>query len=227
MVQGKITNFYTHPPLSGKVKNLVILLHGVGSNGRDLISLAPYWVQALPDTLFISPDAPFPCDMAPPGYPNSYQWFSLQNRNPAVMLRGVKDVEPLLKQFIDEQMKANNLTPRQTALVGFSQGTMTSLHVGPRYPEPIGGIIGFSGALLWVPDMAKEKLHLIPLMLIHGEYDDVVPVDAWHHAMATLSSVGFKPSGYTQPGLYHSIDQQGIMTAASFLQKIFSDALAV
>ncbi len=227
MEQRKISNFYTHPPHSGRIKNVVILLHGLGSNGRDLISLAPYWAQALPDTLFVSPDAPFPCDMAPPGYPNSYQWFSLQNRASSAMLKGLKDVEPLVREFIDEQLKANGLSPAQMALVGFSQGTMTSLHVGPRYKEPIGGIIGFSGALIWEPEMAKEKLHHIPVMLIHGEHDDVVPVDAWHHAMTKLSAIGFKPSGYTQPGLYHSIDQQGIVTAASFLQKIFSDVVAV
>ncbi|MCB1839126.1 MAG: dienelactone hydrolase family protein [Rhodospirillales bacterium] len=222
MPEGKIENYYTHPPGSGNIRNMVILLHGVGSNGRDLISLAPYWAQSLPDTLFISPDAPFRCDMAPPGYPNSYQWFSLQNRDPAVMLEGVKTVEPIVKAFIDEQLKEHNLKPGQLALVGFSQGTMTSLHVGPRYNPPLAGIVGFSGALLWKPEMAKEKLNLIPILLVHGEYDDVVPVDAWHHAMTMLSSCGFEPSGYTQPGLYHSIDQEGITTAASFLQKIFS-----
>lgn len=221
----KITNYYEHLPKSAKPKQLVIMLHGVGSNGRDLISLSPYLAQYTPDAAFISPDAPFPCDMVPPGYPDAYQWFSLQNRDPHVMLDGVKNVFPLVEEFVTAQAQRFGVSLDNVALLGFSQGTMTSLHVAPRLKEKLAGVLGYSGALLWDEKENKNNIQKLPIHLIHGEADDVVPVAAWNNARGTLIGCGFKVSGHTTAGLTHSIDEQGIKSGGEFLQNIFSETL--
>lgn len=213
-----IQNFYEHAPKNADPEQVVILLHGVGSNGQDLISLAPMWAQALPKAIFISPDAPFPCDMVPPGYPNSYQWFSLLDRDPHKMLDGVKTVFPFVEEFIETQRERFSVPYNKVALVGFSQGTMTSLYVAPRLKGKIAGVLGYSGALL----QDEGIKHKPPVHLIHGEADDVVPVQAWEHARRTLAQEGFTVTGYTTPGLMHSIDMDGIQSGSIFLQKSFT-----
>ena len=107
------------PASGGQPRSLVLLLHGVGADGNDLIGLAPYFAQALPDTAFVSPNAPYPCDMGPFGY----QWFSLQDRSPPAILAGVQATAPILNAFIDAELKRHNLADDRLALLGFSQGT--------------------------------------------------------------------------------------------------------
>ena len=132
------------PALGGRPSRLVILLHGLGADGNDLIGLAPYWAPLLPTTEFLSPNAPFPCDMAPYGY----QWFSAQDRSPAAVLAGVRAAAPFLDAFIDDALAERGLDDADLALVGFSQGTMMALYVGLRRSQPVAGILGFSGRLL-------------------------------------------------------------------------------
>ena len=218
-----ITNFYEYGPDVSDVERLVILLHGVGSNGQDLISLAPMLAQGLPKTLFLSPDAPFPCDMVPLGYPNAYQWFSLQDRDPHAMLSGVKAVFSIVEEFIETQMARCNVPAEKTALLGFSQGTMTSLYVAPRLKSKIAGVLGYSGALLWDAKTDVADLKTMPIRLIHGQADDVVPVQAWTHAKELLEQHGFDVSGHTSAGLTHSIDDAGIKSGAEFLKKVLID----
>ncbi len=220
MSNGTIEKYHEYQSGKDTPTNLVILLHGVGSNGQDLISLAPYWAKSLKHTLFISPDAPFICDMVPPGYPNAFQWFSLQDRDPDKMLQGVKTAAPILNDFIEEQLKSRNISAERCALVGFSQGTMMSLYQGPRSSEKLAGILGYSGAL--IGNYAEEggALHHIPTHLIHGEADDVVPIEAWHIAKTTLEAQNFPFSGHTTPGLPHSIDEHGIQSGGTFLSSI-------
>lgn len=220
MTDGRITNFYEHPPQNGQTEQLVILLHGLGSNGQDLISLAPYWAPAVPKAHFVSPDAPFVCDMVPPGYPNAYQWFSLQSRDPKDMLEGVRTAAPILEGFIEGQLSAHNIPAEKCALVGFSQGTMMSLSVAPFMDKKLAGVLGYSGALLWDDVKDTAKAHKFPVRLIHGEADDVVPVDAYHMAVQKLKSEGFEVSGHTTPNLPHSIDGEGIESGADFLKSI-------
>src|SRR5438045_8883184 len=111
----------TRPPLSGgKPRRLVILLHGLGADGNDLIGLQQYWGRVVPDAEFISPNAPFPCDMAPYGY----QWFSVQDRTPAALLAGLRAAVPSLDAFSDEELRKRGLPDADTALVGFSPGAM-------------------------------------------------------------------------------------------------------
>ena len=214
----EITNAYEQLPEDGAPKALVILLHGLGSNGRDLISLSPYFAAAGAGIGFVSPDAPFPCDMVPPGYPDSYQWFSLQNRDPHEMQKGVETVFPILKSFIEEQAKKYELPLSKIALCGFSQGTMMSLYTAPRMESAMAGVLGYSGAMIGA---AGE--HKLPIRLVHGEADDVVPVAAYAHARETLEAAGYDVSGHTTPGLQHSIDEEGIRAGIAFLKQVLSE----
>lgn len=211
----KIENFYEHAPASGKKpEQMVMLLHGLGADGRDLLSLAPLWAKDLPDAVFISPDAPFPCDMAPFGR----QWFSLQEWTPESILRGVENAAPILTGFIAQQLKKHGIPAGKLGLVGFSQGTMMSLYAGPRYPDQIAGILGYSGAL--VGDATLAEAHKPPVRLIHGMIDNVVPVAAYFHAKMTLEHAGFEVSGHTSPILMHGIDEQGLESGSEFLKSV-------
>lgn len=218
-----ITNSYEFYQGADKPESLVILLHGVGSNGQDLISLAPYWAKDLPKTVFVSPDAPFVCDMVPPGYPNAFQWFSLQSRDPADMLRGVQECAPILSTFIQQQCDKYGIAPEKCALVGFSQGTMMSLYTAPRYEQGrLAGVVGYSGALLLDPAVDPASLKKMPICLVHGEADDVVPLDAYHMARDVLGEAGYEISGHSTPGLSHSIDEAGIMAGANLLISVLN-----
>ena len=224
MLDGKIEKSYDlGPAADGAVKQLVVLLHGVGSNGQDLIGLAPHWAGDLPDAVFVSPDAPFVCDMVPEGYPNSYQWFLLQDRDPHAMLQGVETVAPIVESFLDDVMKKYDVAPSSVALVGFSQGTMTSLYVAPRLPYKIAGVLGYSGALIGAEGFKEdpEEYHRMPIRLIHGEADDVVPIEAYELAKAQLLDTGFEVSGHSTPDLTHGIDEAGIESARAFFKEIF------
>ncbi len=210
-------NVYTHGPSSGKKPtSLVILLHGYGSNGEDLIGLAPYWDRDLPDAVFVSPDAPFGCEI---GF--GYQWFSLQSWAPLSMLAAAERTAGILNQFIDDQMKEYGISPSQVALVGFSQGTMMSLFVAPRRDKPLAGVLGYSGALLGGEGLiGQPHVSRMPIHLVHGEMDNIVPVGAWLHATETLRQAGFDVSGHTTPGLVHSIDEKGIHEGGEFLKSV-------
>lgn len=217
-----IENAYAWGPEDkAEVKQIVIMMHGVGSNGQDLMSIAPYWALKFPNTMFISPDAPFACDMAPPGYPNSFQWFSLQDRDPDTMMDGVQNIFPILETFIDEKLEEFDVEPKNLILMGFSQGTMTSLYVAPRLKFPIGGVLGYSGALIWDGLTVESGLQNMPIHLIHGDADDVVPVEQWAAAKETLEQSGYTVTGYSTPGLGHTLDQDGVDSGAEFIQKIF------
>lgn len=209
---------YTHGPASGgKPDSLVILLHGYGSNGEDLISLAPYWDKDLPNTVFVSPDAPFACEIGFGGF----QWFSLQSWAPLSMLAGAEKAATVLNNFIDEQMKLYDVPASRVALVGFSQGTMMSLFVAPRRADPLAGVLGFSGALLGGEGLIGQTgIARIPVYLVHGDMDPVVPVAAWYHAKETLKQAGFDVEGHVSRGLNHSIDEQGLHEGGDFLRRI-------
>ena len=204
------------PADGGTPRALVILLHGLGADGNDLIGLAPHLAPVLPGARFISPNAPEPCDMAPFGR----QWFSLQDRDPRAMAAGVASVAPILNAFIDAELESAGLTPDKLALVGFSQGTMTSLHVAPRRPAPIAGVLGYSGAVLDGGTLGIETVSTPPVCLIHGTADEVVPFQAMAAAESALQTVGMHVDSHARPGLGHGIDGEGLAVGAAFLQRI-------
>jgi phospholipase/carboxylesterase len=209
----------SRPPTSGgKPRRLVILLHGLGADGNDLIGLAPYWARLLPTAEFVSPNAPFPCDMAPYGY----QWFSSQDRSPEAVLAGVRAAAPILDAFIDEALKQRDLTASDLALVGFSQGTMISLFIGLRRTQPVAGIVGFSGRLL-APDLLASELRSRPrILLVHGTDDPLVPYASLAVAEAALTAAGVPVETVTSVGIGHSIDDEGLRRGGLFLRDVLS-----
>jgi phospholipase/carboxylesterase len=209
----KLDRLVQPPAAGGKPTSLVVLLHGLGANGADLMGLAPYWAEALPDTAFVAPDAPEPCDMAPYGF----QWFSLQDRNPLVLMQGVAAAAPVLDGFLDEILAEQGVDPQRLALVGFSQGTMMSLHVGLRRAAAPAAIVGYSGALLAGPELFLQIRARPPVLLVHGDADPIVPVGALDAAAIGLRAVGVTVETERRPGLGHSIDDVGLASGAAFL----------
>jgi phospholipase/carboxylesterase len=206
-------------PASGKKpRQLVILLHGLGSDGNDLIELAPEFADILPDAQFLSPNAPFPCDMAPYGY----QWFSLQDRSEGSILSGVREATPILNHYVDTALAEHQLTDKDVAFIGFSQGTMMALHVALRRPSPCAAVLGYSGALI-APSLLTTECQSKPsIMLFHGDYDTVVPISALDSALHALKSVDVPVKHHISKGLAHGIDQQGIKLGKKFLQEAFA-----
>ena len=206
------------PPVSGSApKQLVIMLHGVGSDGEDLIGLAPYFQKVLPDAKFVSPNAPFTFDMAPTGY----QWFSLQDMSPGARLLGAQSAAPALDAYISQQLEDAGLTDDKLVLVGFSQGTMMALYVGFRRAREMAGIIGYSGMLVGEELLAEDAKSKPPVLLVHGDADDVVPVDALPLAVAGLEAAGIAVRHHTCLGLGHGLDDMGVSLGMEFLGEIF------
>lgn len=208
----------TRKPLSGAAaRQLVLFLHGWGADGPNLIDLADMIAPALPDAYFIAPNAPYVCEVNPFGF----QWFGLMDRTPSRMLAGARNAADILNTFIDEQLAALNLDNSQLALVGFSQGTMTGLHVALRRAPAMAAFVGFSGALIGEETLTQEVAAKPPICLIHGQMDDVVPYAAMGHASHALKQSGIMHETHSRPGIGHSIDLEGIRIAAGFLQKAF------
>lgn len=211
-----MTVYTQDPSAGGSPTSLVILLHGYGSNAQDLIGLAPYWTQDLPNTVFVSPDAPTQCEM---GF--GYQWFSLQSWAPLSLLDGAERASVKLNAFIDEQMAKYNVPASKVVLVGFSQGTMMALYVAPRRKDSLGGVVGYSGGLIGGEGLiGQPNISRPPIYLVHGEMDNVVPVATFFHAKETLRQAGFDVSGHTTPNLTHSIDEQGIHEGGEFMARV-------
>lgn len=203
------------PRSGGKPKQLVLILHGWGADGPNLIDLADIFANILPDAHFIAPNAPYPCEANPYGF----QWFSLMDRQPQHLLAGVRGAAEILNAFIDEQLAALSLDNSKLALVGFSQGTMTALHVALRRSPQIAAVVGFSGSLIGPDELAKEITARPPVCLIHGNMDDVVPYSAMERASNALAQHGVKAETHTRDYLGHSIDMEGMKAAAEFLGK--------
>lgn len=207
------------PPAKGPAKQLVVLLHGWGANGDDLIGLAPYLARGLPEAAFVSPNAPYPCEANPMGL----QWFSLMDRSEAQLLAGLRLAASLVDAFLDEELARLGLPPEALALVGFSQGTMLGLHVALRRRQAPAALVGFSGRLIG-EDLAEEVVSKPPVLLVHGSADPVVPSQASEVAARVLQGWGVPTELLVRPGLPHSIDEPGIAKGLSLLRSSFGIA---
>jgi len=216
------------PPAGGSApRRVVVLLHGYGADGHDLIELAPHLAPALPDALFVAPHAPEPCEMTSFGR----QWFSLARydpdmarRDPATLAEaldaldeGAAGAQSHLDAFLDALLGAYALPPDRLALVGFSQGTMMALRCALRRPTPVAAVVGFSGALTGAATLAEAITARPPVTLIHGEDDPVVPFPAMALAEAALRNAGLTVSTHARPGLGHGIDPEGLALAREAL----------
>lgn len=157
------------------------MLHGFGSNGQDMISLAPTWQQGLPDALFLAPHAP-QRSIAGVGY----QWWALSDISPRALALGALSAAPAIDAFIDRKLDQYGLSDADLAIVGFSQGTMMALHVGLRRKQPVAAIVGYSGMLTGAAELRHDIQSRPPVLLVHGSHDPIVPVAALHTAEADL-----------------------------------------
>ena len=205
------------PASGGPARQLVILLHGVGADGDDLLALAPLLAQALPDAAFVAPDGPFPYDAAPYGR----QWFSLADRTPSVMAEGLQRAAPILNAYIESQLAAYGLDDTALALVGFSQGTMMALYVAPRRMHACAAVVGFSGALIGADVLPHEIQSRPRCLLVHGDADDVVNPACLANAESALAAVGVPVLAEMREGLGHEIDGPAVTLAAAFLRQSF------
>lgn len=201
------------PARGGKADALVVLLHGYGSNGADLISLAPYWAKALPGAAFVSPNAIEPVPQAPGGY----QWFPISNLDPHLMEQGAKQAAQSVDRFIDRELDKHGLDHSRLALVGFSQGTMMSLYVGLRRAQPLAGILGFSGTIVGARKLKDDLRSKPPVMLIHGDRDPVIPITAMFDSAEALAAAGHGALWHVSYGVPHSIGPDGLALGGAFL----------
>jgi len=208
------------PRAGGAAQQLVVFLHGYGADGKDLIDIGRTWQPLLPHCAFASPHAPEPCGQAPMGR----QWFSLTFRDPEERWRGVNKAAPTLDRFLDAELARRQLPSSALALVGFSQGTMMALHVGLRRSTAPFAIVGYSGVLVEPPQAQSEKFvgeikSRPPVLLVHGDRDDVIPVDSLFQAASGLSGLGMAVEWHLSAGIGHGIDQEGLRHGGEFLAK--------
>lgn len=202
------------PPANGqRPRQLVVLLHGFGADGNDLIELAPYLARSLPEAQFVSPHAPERCEMAPQGR----QWWGIRSFSPAERRAGAEKAAPGLDAFLDAELERYGLTGGDLALVGFSQGTMMALQVGLRRTPVPAAIVGFSGALAAPETLAGQATGAPPVLLVHGDADEMLPVTEMLDAASGLGAAGVPCLWHVSAGIGHSIAQDGLDLAARFL----------
>jgi phospholipase/carboxylesterase len=209
-----LTGPHRDPRAGGTPTSLVVLLHGIGSDGADLIGLADLLAPGLPGAAFHAPNAPDRFSEAPFGF----QWYARQPWES----RGerVAAVAPVVDAFVDELASGYGLGPERCALVGFSQGCIVSLHVAPRRERALAGVVGFSGAMTTGDSLAAEVRSKTPFLLVHGEQDQVLGCEETTQAVARLAEVGVPVEAHILPGLGHSINQEGLSLALAFLQRV-------
>lgn len=210
------------PARSRTAKQLVVFLHGYGADGNDLIELGRQWQAWMPDAAFVAPHAPERCTQSPTGR----QWFALTSRDTSERWNGVNKAAPSLDAFLDAELQRTGLDDRKLALVGFSQGTMMALHVGLRRPRVPAAILGYSGMLVG-PEHVKEAVtgqagrRPPPILLVHGDADTVIPVDALFAASDALADAGVPAQWHLSFGVAHGIDGGGLKHGGQFLAQSF------
>jgi phospholipase/carboxylesterase len=208
------------PPARGSATHLVVLCHGYGADGNDLIGLAPYWQRLLPTAAFVAPNAPERC----PGSPG-YQWFPISKLDPGEMQRGISQAGAALDAYLDAELARYELSADRMALVGFSQGTMMSLHVGLSRAAKPAAIIGFSGMFAAAESPPPLGADTPPILLVHGDADPMIPVDALFVSAGALGYAGATVQWHISSGVGHSIDEQGLAIGGNFLALAFRGRL--
>lgn len=207
------------PPASGGApKQAVVLLHGYGSDGNDLIGLAPHWQAILPDAVFVSPNAPQLCD----SFAGGFQWFpvSLDGDRLARRQTGVVEARPVLTEFLDDLWAQSGIGPENTILAGFSQGAMMALHTGLSLETPLMGIVAFSGAFLPPEGFGTKPYAKSPVCLVHGDMDEVVDPEHSADADTALRLAGYEVSYHVSEGAGHGIAPDGLSFAGQFIARL-------
>ncbi|MBT8459356.1 MAG: prolyl oligopeptidase family serine peptidase [Boseongicola sp.] len=210
-------DFQRRASTSGEDSSVVMFLHGYGADGNDLLGLAEPLAPHMPDTVFVAPNAPDRSMANPMGF----QWFPIpwiDGSTETAAGEGLLQAARRLDAFIDKVLADEGLSPDRLMLFGFSQGTMMSLHVAPRRADPVAGIVGFSGRLM-IPDaLPHEALTRPPVLLVHGDADDVVPFEEMQAAANALQEAEFDVYGHVMQGTGHGIAPDGLSVALTFMK---------
>lgn len=202
------------PPQSGGApKQVMVLLHGYGADGADLLSLGYEWRARWPDMLFVAPNAPTVCAANPGGF----EWFPLGPDRIAGRIVGTEAARPVLVNFLIDLWAQTGLGPADTVLVGFSQGAMMALHVGTGLDRPLAAIVAFSGGLVPPPGFAEGRFARAPVAVVHGDMDGVVDPDLSREAAQVLGAKGFEVALHISAGTGHGIAPDGLAFATAFL----------
>ena len=214
----RVLNAGRRAPLSGETRSVVVFLHGYGANGADLLGLADPLAEHLPDTLFVAPDAPEACAGAPFGF----QWFPIpwiDNSSEEEAERGMASAVEDLNAFLDALMVDEDVLPEQVVLFGFSQGSMMALHVAPRREDAVAGVVAFSGRMLRPELLVDEVVVRPPVLLVHGDADDVVPPQSLPEAAQALQDAGFdEVYAHVMKGTGHAIAPDGLSVSLAFMR---------
>lgn len=209
-------------PESGNADHLVVLLHGYGSDGNDLIALAPHFKPILPNAIFVAPNAPQPCAINPMGF----EWFPLDLDRDISRLTGIGATRPLIAGFLSDLWAQTGLSADKTILIGFSQGAMIALDSGLRLAEPLMAILSFSGGLVAPEEISAELKSKPPVCLVHGDRDDVVPPAMSLAGAKALEGLGVRVKLHLCEGAGHTIAADGLAFAQRFVADLAADLAA-
>jgi phospholipase/carboxylesterase len=201
---------------SGKAEWLVLFLHGYGSSGADLMSFADYWQGSMPNVAFVAPDGPAPAK------DGGFQWIGKRPAGDPRLYDDAVAAAPPLHDFIDDELAREGLDASRLALVGFSQGTVMALHLGLRRAIAPAAVLGYSGGLVGADKLRDEITSKPPVMLVHGEQDDLAPIYGMMTSVKALTEVGIASQGIPIPGLGHAVDANALIYGARFLLSAFA-----
>ncbi len=207
------------PASGGPANQLIIFVHGYGADGNDLFSLSQYFAHVAPDAAFISPNAPYRCAGAPSGY----QWYDVWMTDPAERLAAIRSTAAIFDNFITAQLDRRGLTEENLVLIGFSQGTMMSLFAAPRREKAVAGIVGYSGRMESPERLAGEIRSKPPVVMVHGDSDELLAVSDMENAAAALKGCGVEIETHVRPGLGHGIDEEGIRIGLEFVKRVLGN----
>jgi phospholipase/carboxylesterase len=201
---------------SGDAKWLVVFLHGYGSSGADLMTFADYWQSSMPNVAFVAPDGPTPAK------DGGFQWVGKRPAGDPKLYDDAVDAAPQLHAFLDAELARLNLDASRLVLVGFSQGTVMALHLGLRRAVAPAAVLGYSGGLVGADRLAAEMTSKPPVMLVHGEQDQLAPLYGMMMSVKAMTEAGVVCQGVPLPDLGHAVNADALIYGARFLLSAFA-----